>query len=406
VTSNDRTADAGPRGGVVLKPRHARPFFARHPWVYTHSVARVERTPSAGDEVELFSHEGVFIARGLFNPASTLCVRLYRWDAGPLDSAFWRERLEAAVRLRRDVLRLDEQSSAYRLVFSEGDGLSGLVVDRYDRWLVAQFSSLALLRRREFLLDQLLELTGAEGIIARPDRAVAAEEGLDRQDVRIVGSVPDAPVAVVENGLAYEVELGAGQKTGFYCDQRDNRLAVARYCRGKRVLDLFCFTGAFSLSALRHGEAESTLGVDSSAPAIEAARRNAAANGLAGAAFEAGDVLKTLDRLKARGERFEVVVCDPPKFAAHARDVEAALKGYRRLNLAAVSVLEPGGILASCSCSGLVDPRAFLEMLGQVAEDSRRSIQVLERRGQAPDHPVSASCLESDYLMCLIGRVA
>jgi 23S rRNA (cytosine1962-C5)-methyltransferase len=363
VRGPDPTADVGKRGRVILKPRRARPFFAHHPWVYTYSVAGVEGEPSAGDEVELFSHEGVFIARGLFIPASTLCTRFYRWDPGPLDPGFWRQKLEAAVRLRRKVLRLDERSSAYRLVFSEGDGLSGLVMDRYELWLVAHFSSLAILRRWELLLGQLLELTGAEGILARPDRAVVAEEGLDRHDVRFVGSVPVAPVAVIENGLTYEVELGSGQKTGFYCDQRENRLAVARYCRGKRVLDLFCFTGGLSLSALKRGEAASALGVDSSAPAIEAARRNAEANGLTGETFEAGDVLKVLEKLKDRGERFDVVVCDPPKYASHARDVEAALTGYRRLNLAAVSVLEPGGILATCSCSGLVGRQPFLDML-------------------------------------------
>src|SRR5262249_41439594 len=166
------------------------------------------------------------------------------------------------------------------------------------------------------------------------------------------------------------------------------------------------FTGGFSLSALRHGEAGSALGVDSSASAVEAAQRNAAANGLTGARGEAGDVLKSLDRLKTRAERVDGGGCDPPKFASHARDVAAALKGYRRLNLAAIAVLEPGGILATCSCSGLVDRRALLEMLGQVAEDSRRPIQVLEQRGQGPDHPVSASCLESDYFKCVICRVA
>jgi 23S rRNA (cytosine1962-C5)-methyltransferase len=395
-----------PLGRVVLKPRRARPFFARHPWVYTHSVARVEGAPSVGDEVEVLSHEGVFIARGLYNPASALCTRLYRWEEAALDPGFWLGKLEAAVRLRRDTPGLGDRTTAYRLVFSEGDGLSGLIVDRYDRWLVAHFSSLALHHRRDMLLGHMLELTGAEGILARPDRAFAAEEGLDRQDVRMIGSVPSAPIPIVENELTYEVGLAAGQKTGFYCDQRENRLAVARFCRGKRVLDLFCFTGGFSLNALKHGRAASALGVDSSAPALEAARRNAEANGLDRAAFEAGDVLKVLQRLKSRGERFDVVVCDPPKFAGHARDVEAALRGYRRLNLAATSVLEPAGILATCSCSGLVERRELTEMLGQVAEDSRRPIQVLEHRGQGADHPVSTSCLESDYLKCLICRVS
>lgn len=390
---------------VILKPRRARPFFAGHPWVYTHSVARVEGAPEPGDEVDLISHEGQFVARGLYNPASTICTRLYRWEAGELGRDFWRSRLEQAVRLRTEILKLNGVTTAYRLVHSEGDGLSGLVVDRYGDWLVAQFSSLALLRRRESFLDPLLELTGARGIVARPERGVAEEEGLDRQDVVLVGSVPAEPVEVVENGLTFEVNLAAGQKTGFYCDQRDNRRAVAAYGEGRRVLDLFCFSGGFSLNALRHGRAAITLGVDSSATAIDQARRNAARNGLDHAAFEGGNVLKVLDKLKQRGESFDVVVCDPPKFARHAKDVENALKGYRRLNLAAIGVLAPGGILATCSCSGLVDRRLFSEMLAAVVEASGRPIQILEQRGQGPDHPVAAACPEGDYLKCIIGRI-
>jgi len=393
-------------GRVILKPRRARPFLSGHPWVYTYSVARVLGDPVAGDEVDVVSHEGQFIARGLYNPASTICTRLYRWDEGELGVDFWSGKLGKASKLRVDVLRLPATTSAYRLVHSEGDGLSGLIVDRYDRWLVAQFSSLALLRRREILLAQLMEVTGAEGIIARPDRAVAAEEGLDRQDVFLVGDAPPGPVRILENGLTFEVNLTAGQKTGFYCDQRDNRLAVAPFCEGRRVLDLFCYSGAFSLHALRQGRAASTLGVDSSSTAIEQARRNAERNGLGQARFEGGDVLKALERLRGGGDAFDVVVCDPPKYARHAGEVENALRGYRRLNQAAIEVLAPGGILATCSCSGLVGRGAFLEMLGQVAASSGRTIQVLEQRGQAPDHPVSAACPESDYLKCFLCRVS
>ena len=390
---------------IELKPRRARPFFARHPWVYDHSVARVDGSPAPGDEVDVASHEGVFIARGLYNPASTILVRLYRWNDEPLDSVFWRTQLEAALRLRTGVLNLGSHENAYRLVFSEGDGLSGLIVDRYDRWLVAHFSSLALMRRREMLLGHLMELTGAEGLIARPDRAIAAEEGLDRQDIQVVGRIPDEPVTIVENDIRYQVALTPGQKTGFYCDQRENRRAVARYCRGKRVLDLFCFTGGFGLNALVHGGAASTLGVDSSASAVAQARRNADLSNLDRAAFEGGDVLKVLQRLKQQGERFDVVICDPPKYAHRARDLPAALNGYRRLNLAAIGVLAPGGILATCSCSALVDRRVFGEVLGLVAEESGRPIQILEQRGQGPDHPVSAACPESDYLKCFVCRV-
>ncbi len=354
----------------------------------------------------MLSAEGKFVARGLYNPGSTIRVRLYRWDEGPLDESFWTSRLESAIRLREGMLPLDMGSqAACRLVFSEADGLSGLTVDRYDRWLVARFTSLALYERRDVIVRRLAERTGAEGIIARTERGIASREGLRAGEEDLVGSVPDGPVEIVEHALRYRVDLRAGQKTGFYLDQRDNRTAVASYCRGRRVLDLFCFTGSFSLNALKHGAAAEAVGVDSSASAIERAREHAAMNGVDRVTFEAGDALEVLERLGSEGQTFGAVICDPPKYARQAKDVEHALKGYLRLNRAALDVLSPDGILATCSCSGLVGRELFADLLGQVAEQSGRPIQILEQRGQAPDHPVSASCLETEYLKCMICRV-
>ncbi|MBX6311433.1 MAG: class I SAM-dependent rRNA methyltransferase [Isosphaeraceae bacterium] len=390
---------------VVIKPRRARPFFARHPWVFAGSIERVEGTPAPGDEVDVVSHEGVWIGRGLFNPASAIQVRLYRWDDGPLDEAFWRERLAAAVRLRMQVLGLDSSGGACRLVFSESDGLSGLTVDRYDRWLAVQFTSRALHERRDLLVRLLVEQTGAEGVMLRTERGIAEQEGLEARDGPIFGRVPEGPIAIVEHGISYQVDLGTGQKTGFYLDQRDNRRAVAALAAGRRVLDLFCYTGGFALNCLRHG-AIHALGIDSSATAIELARQNAVANGTGSARFEAADVFEALDTLRASEQRFGLVVCDPPKFARHIRGVEDALRAYLRLNRMAVDVLEPDGLLATCSCSGHVDRLTFAQMLGQVAELSGRSIQILEQRGQAADHPVSASCLETEYLKCFLCRVS
>jgi 23S rRNA (cytosine1962-C5)-methyltransferase len=392
-------------GCVILKPRRARPFFARHPWVFESSIESVAGEPAAGDLVDLVSHERKFIARGLYNPAGSIRVRLYRWDDGPLDSGFWSQSLAAAVRLRREILGLGTDESAYRIVFSEGDGLSGLTVDRYDRWLVAQFTSLALWQHRQVILEELVRLTGASGGIARTGQSVAEKEGLTLGDEWAVGSMPNDPVSITENGLSFLVDLQSGQKTGFYLDQRLNRRAAAGYCRGKHVLDLGCFSGGFSLIAAKHGGAAATLGVDSSGPAIELARRNAELNGINCARFESSDVFKVLERLRTEDRRFGVVICDPPKYARQAKDVERAIKGYLRLNLAAIGVLEADGILVTCSCSGAVGRELFVEVIGSVAEQSGRPIQILEQRGQAPDHPVSASCLETDYLKCLICRV-
>ena len=390
---------------VIIKPRRARPFFARHPWVFVTSIGRVDGTPGPGDEVEVFSHEGQFIARGLFNPNSAIRVRLHRWDGGPIDEAHWSAKIAAAIALRGRLLGLGGPGAAYRLVASEGDGISGLTVDRYDRWLVAQFTSLALHERRDLLARLLAEQTGTEGILLRTERVSAEQEGFPHREEMLLGTLPAAPVEIVENGIKFLVDVKTGQKTGFYLDQRENRSAVVRHCREKRVLDLFCYTGGFALNALGHGQAASVLGIDSSSTAIEIARHNAVSNQLKTARFEAADVFETLAKLRASGEKFGVVLCDPPKFARNPRGVEDAVKGYLRLNREAIDVLEPDGVLVTSSCSGLVDRALFADVLAQVAELSNRPIQILEQRGQSPDHPVSASCLETEYLKCFVCRV-
>lgn len=390
---------------VVLQPRRARPFYGRHPWVYAGAVAAVEGDPADGDAVDLYSHGGQFVARGLYNSQSKLRVRLYSWAPDvPLDRDFFRCRLQAALRLRGPVLGLDGPGRACRLVFSEGDGLSGITVDRYDRWLVVQFTALGLALRRELFAELLAELAGPEGIILRTERGIGRLEGLELQDGPLWGSVPSELVVIDEDGVRFQVNLAEGQKTGFYLDQRDNRRAVARLAKGRRVLDAFCYTGGFGLHAARAG-ASSALGIDVSEPALALARENARLNGLDNVTFDRADVFDALDALVAQGERFDLVVLDPPKFARARGAVEEALRGYRRLQTLALRLLRPDGILVTCCCSGLITQDMLTDLLAQLAAEARREVQLLERRGQAPDHPVSVSCLESSYLKCLIGRV-
>lgn len=391
---------------VILKPRRARPFFARHPWVLSNSIDRVEGEPAPGAEVEVVTHDLKPIARGLYNPNSKIRVRLYRWDGGPLDEAFWREKIASAIQLRKSLPGRQDPEGAVRLVYSEGDGLSGLTVDRYGSWLVVQITSLAIHQRRELLYPLLAELSGAEGILLRGDKGIADQEGLKVEEGHAYGEEPPPLIEVVDQGLRYDVDVRTGQKTGLYIDQHDNRRAAAAYFRGRRVLDLFCHAGGFGLNAIKHGGASSVLGVDGSQTVIEMARHNASMNGLENIEFRPGDVLETLRELRAEEQRFDAVICDPPKFARHPGAVEDALKGYFRVNAAAVELLNPNGILVTCSCSGLVDRGLFLDVIGQVAEQSGRPIQVIEQRSQGPDHPVSASCLETEYLKCLICRVA
>jgi 23S rRNA (cytosine1962-C5)-methyltransferase len=389
---------------VLLQPKRARPFYGRHPWVYAGAVAAVEGEPADGDEVELLAHGGNFVARGLYNARSKIRVRLYSWQEGrPLDRDFFRDRLAAAVALRR-TLGLGGPGRACRLVFSEGDGLSGLTVDQYDRWLVMQFTALGLARRREELAGLLVELLQPEGVYLRTERGVGQLEGLELHDGPLWGRLPEGPVVIEEEGLRFLVHIAEGQKTGFYLDQRDNRQAAARLAAGRRVLDGFCYSGGFGLHASRAGAAE-VLGVDSSEPALALAAENARLNGLTNLSFVRDDVFDHLDALAARGEHFGMVVLDPPKFARSRGAVDEALRGYRRLQTLALRLLGPDGILVVCCCSGLITPDMLEELLAQTAADQKRDVQVLERRGPSPDHPVSVACLESHYLKCLIARV-
>jgi 23S rRNA (cytosine1962-C5)-methyltransferase len=389
---------------VVLLPRRARPFYGRHPWVYAGAVAAVEGEPADGAEVDLVSHTGNFVARGLYNSQSKIRVRLYSWSPeAALDRAFFRHRLHDAIHLRRQ-LRLDAADGACRLVFSEGDGLSGCVVDRYGRWLVLQLTSLGLAQRRDLLVELLVELMQPEGIYLRTERGIRQLEGLELQDGLLWGRPPEGPVCIEECGVRFLVNLAEGQKTGFYLDQRDNRQAVARLATGRRVLDAFCYSGGFGLHAARAGARE-VVGIDQSEPALEIGQANVRLNELDSVRFVRGDVFAQLEALAGQGERFGLVVLDPPKFARARHAVEEALRGYRRLQTLALRLLEPDGFLVTCCCSGLITMTMLEELLAQLAAEERRSIRILDRRGPAADHPVSASCLESHYLKCLITHV-
>jgi 23S rRNA (cytosine1962-C5)-methyltransferase len=390
---------------VILQPRRARSFYGRHPWVYAGAIAAVEGQPADGDEVDLLSHAGNFVARGLYNSRSRIRVRLYTWSPDiPLDRTFFGNRLDAALRLRGRILELDGPGRACRLVFSEADGLSGCTVDRYDRWLVVQFTALGLAQRREMLAELLAERVQPEGIHLRTERGIGQLEGLALQDGELWGRVPAQPVPIEEDGLRFLVNLAEGQKTGFYLDQRDNRRAVARLAAGRRVLDAFCYTGGFGLHAARAG-ASGVIGVDLSAPALALARENARLNGLEQISFIRADVFHHLQSLVEDREHFGLVVLDPPKFARARNAVVEALRGYRRLQSLALRLLEPDGILVTCCCSGLITADMLQDLLARLAVEGNRDIQILECRGQAADHPVSAACPETNYLKCLICRV-
>ena len=407
-SSSEAAATVGlPVATVVLKPKRARPFFGRHPWVLDTAVLRLDGTPADGDVVDLATHDGTFVARGLWNASSKLRVRLYAFDAATrLDDGLWKSRIASAVALRQS-LGLGDVGGATRLVNSEGDDLSGLIVDRYGEWLSVQVTALAMSHRLDTICDALESLVVPKGILLRgAERGLAKLEGLHLPDRLVRGTAPSGPIFVTENGLKFGVDLTEGQKTGFYLDQRDNRQAAARFARGRRVLDMFCYSGGFATACAVSGGARSVLAVDSSAKATALAKANADLNGAANVSVETADAFEKLAALKTAGDHFGMVILDPPKFARSRASLDDAMRAYHRINRLAVDLLEPGGILVTNSCSGAVSREDFLVMLAGVAPRSGRTSQLLECRGAAPDHPVSAGCLEGEYLKCIIARVA
>jgi 23S rRNA (cytosine1962-C5)-methyltransferase len=395
-----------PAGRVYLKPKRAQPFFGRHPWVFAGAIDRVDGDPADGAVVDLLSSAGNFVARGLYNGQSKIRVRLYSWvpDA-PLDRDFFQARVERAVALRHDVLHLNTgPTAAYRVVFSESDLLSGMVVDRYADFLTVQFTSLAMGERRQMFADILTELLNPRGLYLRTEKGIGQLEGIELHDGLLAGEAPPAEVVIEENGLRLAVNLTEGQKTGYYLDQRDNRAAVAKLAAGRRVLDAFSYTGGFGLYAAKGG-AESVECVDASEPALRLAERNAVMNGLGQLTLTHADVFNYLDRLAGEGRKFDLLVLDPPKFARNRAAVPKALQGYRKLHQQAMKLLDRDGVLVSCCCTGLITLDMLEDLIAQVAIDAKRDLQILERRGPSPDHPVSVTCRESAYLKCVISRV-
>lgn len=406
---------------VQLRPKKSLPFYGRHPWVLDSGVQKVTPVSEEGDVngqvVELLNDKGRFIARGLYNAKSRIRVRLLTWnEEEAIDRGFWMRRIARAIEMRQQIgyegalsdssefVDRVRSNSATRLVFSEADGLSGLVIDRYGDYLVLQPTALGVALRVDEIANVLQELFKPQGIVLRTDAGAAKMEGFELPDGKFWGKMPSEPITLLENGVKYAIDLCEGQKTGFYLDQRENRAAVATYLTGKQVLDMFCYTGGFALNAAKAGAAD-VLAVDSSRKAVQLARENAAANSLANVNFLVGDGFETLDQLQAEGRKFDAVILDPPKFARSRSSVPGALMAYHRLNRSAVALLPPGGLLVTCSCSGTVTREDFLLMLSGVAQKTGRDIQILEARGAAADHPVSATCLETEYLKCFVCRV-
>jgi len=406
MPENDVVPAALSGATVFIKPKRARPFFGRHPWVLDSAILRVDGNPDSGAVVDVVTHDGNFIARGLWNASSRIRVRLYSFTQDQaLDQLFWNARIENAVALRQQ-LHLFSKKTGCRLINSEGDNLSGVIVDQYGPYLAVQVTALAMAERLDMICDSLERIVQPKGILLRgAERGLGKLEGLHLPDRLLRGEPPDGPIFVEEHGLRFGVDLTEGQKTGYYLDQRENRQAAAVYAGGRRVLDMFCYSGGFGVASAVSGNASSVLSVDSSIKAISLARANAELNNATTMTVEQADAFEKLASLDEENAKFGMVVLDPPKFARSRASASDALRAYHRINRLGVDLLEPGGVLVTCSCSGAITRDDFLMMLSAVAQRSGRTLQLLEYRGAAPDHPVNLHCLEGEYLKCVIARV-
>ncbi len=384
---------------VILHPGREARLAGGHLWIYSGEIHSLEGSAQPGEVVDVRASDRTFLGRGYFNPRSTIAVRLLTRQREAIDDAFFRRRLEEALALRRRVVA---GTTACRLVSSEGDGMPGLVVDRYGDVLVLQVLTLGMARQEERLVRLLQELVQPTAIYARNDAPVRRLEGLPQEAGFLAGEASQV-VDIEEAGLRFQVDVAGGQKTGFYLDQRENRQAIEAYARGE-VLDAFCYTGGFALHAARAGA--TVLGIDSSAEAVAAAAAHARMNGLAGrCTFQAGNAFDVLRALARQGPRFDAVVLDPPAFAPSRRALPRAAAAYKEINLRALKVLRPGGILVSCSCSAHVSEELLCALVAEAAFDARRRLRLLEARGQARDHPAHPGMPETRYLKCLILEV-
>ncbi len=379
----------------------------RHPWIFSGALGQTHGELVPGGLADVFDADGAWLARGYVNPRSQIVVRVLTWEREEWpDAAFWRRRLSHAAAARAD-LAADPTTTAYRLAYAESDGLPGLIVDRYGDWLAVQFLTAGVEAQRDLLTSLLAELFAPAGIVERSDVSVRRQEGLPPRSGLLWGRPPPPDLEIVEHGHRFPADLLAGQKTGFYLDQRENRRIVAGHARGRRVLNAFSFTGAFGVYALAGGAIHVT-NVDSSREALIGAEAALRLNGFdpdAQAEAIVGDVFQVLRAFRDEGRQFDLVILDPPKFARSRADLDPALRGYKDINLLGLKLLAPAGLLATFSCSGLVTPDLFQKVVFGASVDAGRDAQIIARLGQGSDHPIRLSFPESEYLKGLLCRV-
>ncbi len=390
---------------LTLKPGKEKALLRRHPWVYATGVAAVRGKPESGETIRVQDSKGRFLAWAAYSPESTLRVRCWSFDENEkIDAAWFKKKIQTAVASRSN---LYSRTNAVRLIFGEADGLPGLIVDQYADQLVTQFQSAGAEYWRDVIGEALVEVTGITQVYDRSDAATRAREGLPERKEVLEGKEPAEQIEVVENEIQYGVDVRIGHKTGFYVDQRDNRALArrlaeefrAKHGRGMRALNCFCYTGGFSLALAKGGAAE-VISIDSSAEALAMAKRNAERNGFTEEQLKwrEANVFEELRRLRDAGEKFDLVILDPPKFASSHHHVDKASRAYKDINLNGLKILQPEGQLLTFSCSGAIDVDLFQKIIAGAVIDSKVDAWMVSRLGAGSDHPLMMTHPEGEYL--------
>ena len=387
---------------LILKQGREKSLLRRHPWIFSGAIHHADENIASGSTVDLLSFNKQFLARASYSPQSQIRARVWTFEDEIVDKEFFRKRIRSAIAARQ-MSKVESQSSAHRLIYAESDYLPGLIVDKYNNVLVIQCLTAGAEFWKETIADLLLEETGLETIYERSDADVRELEGLEQEAGILRGTNPQLPIISSEHNLKFNINLATGHKTGFYLDQRSNRLRVRELAKDKDVLDCFCYTGGFTVNALAGG-AKSVLAVDSSADALTLAKKNIALNDLPAdkATFIEGDVFQLLRKFRDENRSFDMIILDPPKFAPTAAQAERAARGYKDINLLAFKLLRADGILVTFSCSGGIDAGLFQKIIAGAALDAGLEAQIVEHLSQGADHPVSLHFPEGAYLKGLI----
>jgi 23S rRNA (cytosine1962-C5)-methyltransferase len=392
---------------IHLHPGRDRSLRRRHPWIFASSISTVDGEPGSGDTVEVYSHEGEWLARGAFSPTSQIRVRVWTWDQGEkINEAFFRKVINLSIERRQHLVDA-QQTSAFREVYAESDGVPGVIIDRYSELRVIQFLTAGAEKWRDTILQVLIDREDCSAVYERSDIKVRELEGLASRAGPLWGESPLEPVQITENHFRFDVDVVHGHKTGFYIDQRENRRLFQNMVPEQAsVLDCFAYTGAFSLIALASG-AKQVLSIDSSNDALTLAERNIRLNRPSLDDWEplVDDVFQALRKFRDRDRHFDVIVLDPPKFAATPSHLQRATRGYKDINLLAFKLLRPGGMLFTYSCSGGVTTELFQKIVADAALDARKQVSIIRTMGQSEDHPVALNFPEGRYLKGLVCRV-